>query len=156
MDLYNQALLARGGTTGRYTQKEIDLTRSHKYPYSYPDVDWQNVLFRNFNMNQRANVNVTGGGNRVTYYMSLNFNHDTGIVNAPKDYVFDNNVQHYRYNFQNNITYELTSTTKLSLNLNAQIGQQAGMGRECQLAVQLYVSSQPGAVPRDTAFGGGR
>lgn len=147
MDLYNQALLARGGTTGRYTQKEIDLTRSHKYPYSYPDVDWQNVLFRNFNMNQRANVNVTGGGNRVTYYMSLNFNHDTGIVNAPKDYVFDNNVQHYRYNFQNNITYELTSTTKLSLNLNAQIGQQAGMGESVNSLFNYMYQANPVLFP---------
>ncbi|WP_294079356.1 SusC/RagA family TonB-linked outer membrane protein [Proteiniphilum sp. UBA5384] len=127
MELYNEGLLARGGSTPRYTQDQIDLTRSHQYPYTYPDVDWAKVLFRDFNMNQRANINITGGGNRITYYMSLNFSHDTGIVNAPGDYVFNNNIHHYNYNFQNNLSYKLSNITKISLNLNAQIGEKRGL-----------------------------
>ena len=40
------------------------------------------MIFRSGNYNQRANVNVSGGASRVTYYMSLQANHDTGLLNA--------------------------------------------------------------------------
>lgn len=40
MEKYNEANRARGGVSDRYSQKAIDMTRSHKYPYAYPDVDW--------------------------------------------------------------------------------------------------------------------
>ena len=108
MDIYNKAYMARGGTTPIYSAEVIEYTRSGKYPYAYPDVDWQDLLFKNFNMNQRANVNIQGGGNRATYYMSLNVSHDSGIIDAPKDYIFNNNLSRFDYNFQNNISYKLS------------------------------------------------
>ena len=95
MELYNEATLARGGVSEVYSKSQIDLTRSHDYPYLFPDVNWDDLLFRDFNMNQRANINISGGGNRATYYMSLNMNHNTGIVNAPRDYIFNNNIHSY-------------------------------------------------------------
>lgn len=147
MQLYNKALLARGAATAKYSQEQIELTRSKRYPYSYPNVDWADVLFRNFNINQRANVNITGGGNRVTYYMSLNFNHDTGIVNAPSDYVFNNNIQHYNYNFQNNLSYKLSDITKLSLNLNAQIGQKQGLSEDPANLFDYMYTANPVLFP---------
>ena len=80
-------------------------------------------MFRNMNVNQRANINITGGGNRVSYCMSLQFNHDTGIVDAPKDYVYNNTIQNYDYIFQNNISYQLSPSTTIDLHMNAQIYQ---------------------------------
>ena len=126
MELYNEGMLARGAENPKYTAQDIEMTRNHTAPYVYPDVNWQDVLFRDFNMNQRANINISGGGNRATYYMSLNFNHDTGIVNAPSDYYFNNNIRNYNYNFQNNISYKLTSSTTVDLHLNAQMGSRRG------------------------------
>lgn len=106
MELYNEAALARGAAAGKYSQEIIDYTRSGINPLVFPSVDWQDVMFRDMNVNQRANINIQGGGNRVSYYMSLQFNHDTGIVNAPKDYMYNNNIQNYDYVFQNNISYQ--------------------------------------------------
>ncbi len=127
MELYNEAQLARGAAVGKYSQEVIDYTRSGINPYVYPSVDWQDVMFRKMNVNQRANINIQGGGNRVSYYMSLQFNHDTGIVDAPKNYMFNNNIQNYDYVFQNNISYQLTSTTTVDLHMNAQIYQRNGV-----------------------------
>ena len=93
-----------------------------------PDVNWRDVMFKDMTMNQRANVNVSGGGSRVTYYLSLQANHDTGMLDIPKTYSFDNNINRWDYIFQNNIAYKLTSTTKVGLRMNAQIGQHKGPG----------------------------
>lgn len=90
-----------------------------------PDVDWFDQIFRSGNYNQRANVNVSGGGSRVTYYMSLQANHDTGLLDAP-DYFYNPNINQWQYNFQNNISYKLTNTTTIDLRMMAQIGNMQG------------------------------
>ncbi len=130
MELYNEAYRSRvpKSTDVRYSPETIAATRSGVNPYRYPDTDWYNLLFKDFTMNQRLNLNVQGGGSRVTYYMSMQANHDTGLINCPTDYVFNNNYNHWAYIFQNNINYKLTNTTKVSLKLNAQFANQTGLG----------------------------
>ena len=72
-------------------------------------------------MNQRANVNISGGGSKASYYMSLQANHDTGLLDTKKVYSYNNNINNWGYNFQNNISYKITSTTKIDVHMNAQI-----------------------------------
>ena len=127
-EYYNRTALARGREVAPYSQEAIEYTRSGKYPYAYPDVDWLGLMFKDMNMNQRANLNISGGGNRATYYMSVQANHDTGIFDIPKTYSFNNNINRWNYNFQSNIDYKLSPSTKLSLRMNAQIGDNAGNG----------------------------
>ena len=54
-------------------------------------------------MSQRANINLSGGGSKVTYYMSIQANHDSGILNTQKAYSWNNNVDVMNYTFQNNV-----------------------------------------------------
>lgn len=125
MELYNKAQAYRTPLVApRYTQEQIDRTRSGENPYLYPDVDWQETLFKKMAMRQRANINVSGGGSKVKYYMSLEANHENGHYRTEKLYSWNNNIQNYNYTFQNNISYKLTSTTTVSMNMNTQIRQQ--------------------------------
>jgi len=128
MEMYNEAQMTRNpGATPRYTPAQIDGTRNGINPYVYPDVDWGKLIFKDMAVNQRVNVNLAGGGTKVTYYMSLNVNHDTGLINSPKGlYSFDSNINNLRYNFQNNISYSVSDNTKVDLNINAQIGNEKG------------------------------
>lgn len=127
MGMYNEALLTRNSdATVKYTQQDIDNTRNHVNPYIYPDVNWKDVIFKNMNMNQRANINISGGGSKASYYMSLQASHDTGLLNTKKVYSYDNNINNWGYNFQNNISYKVTSTTKIDLHMNAQIRNKKG------------------------------
>lgn len=125
MEMYNEAASARD-VSPRYSPEDIEMTRSHKFPYRYPDVDWQKIMFKDATWNQRANINISGGGSKITYYMSLQTNHDTGMLDIPKTYSYDNNINRWNYIFQNNLTYKLTSTTKIGLKMNAQIGKLKG------------------------------
>lgn len=125
MKTYNEALLSRNPTaTPKYTDLQIENTRKGLNPYVYPDVDWYDLMLKKWTQSQRANVNIQGGGSRVTYYMSLQANHDEGALKVPKTYSMDNNHSLWRYVFQNNIEYKVTSTTKLGLRMNAQIMHQ--------------------------------
>ena len=127
MDMYNEATVTRyPGTETKYKQSQIDATRNHLNPYIYPDVNWGDLIFKNFAVNQRANLTVQGGGTKATYFMSIQVNHDTGLLDSPKIYSFDNNINNLGFNFQNNITYKVTPTTKVELRMNAQIRQTKG------------------------------
>ena len=127
MEMYNEAQLTRNpGATPKYSQLDIDNTRNQVNPYIYPDVQWKDVIFKNMNMNQRANVNISGGGSKASYYMSLQANHDTGLLDTKKVYSYNNNINNWGYNFQNNISYKITSTTQIDLHMNAQIRNKKG------------------------------
>lgn len=127
MEMYNEALLTRtSDATAKYSEQDIYNTRNHVNPYVYPDVNWKDEIFKDMNMNQRANVNISGGGSKASYYMSLQANHDTGLLNTKKVYSYDNNINNWGYNFQNNISYKVTSTTKVDLHMNAQIRNKKG------------------------------
>ena len=139
MEVYNEVLTSRTPTAApKYSEEAIANTRSGVNPLVYPDVDWYGILFKNFTMNQRMNLNVQGGGSHLTYYMSIQANHDTGLINCPKDYVFDNNYNRWSYIFQNNINYRLTPSTKVNLKLHAQFQNNKGLGNNDNLYYNVY------------------
>ena len=120
MTLHNKANMGRGNQP-YYSESRILKTASGLNPYLYPNVDWGDLIFKNMAMRQRANVNVSGGGSKVRYYMSLDFQHEDGLINTDNLYSWNNNVNIYNYTFQNNIAYKLTPTTTITMNMNAQI-----------------------------------
>lgn len=128
MEMYNEAQLTRNPQLkeGKYSAEQIENTRLGTNPYMYPDVNWNDVIFKNMALSQRANINVSGGGSKATYYMSIQANHDSGLLNTKRVYSYDNNINNWSYNFQNNIKYKLTSTTTVDLRMNAQIRNMQG------------------------------
>lgn len=148
MEVYNEAQHARTPYAApRYSDEAIELTRQGTSPYVYPNVDWYSLMFKNYNFNQRANVNMQGGGSRVSYYMGIQANHDTGQLKVPKTYSFDSNIDRWSYIFQSNIGYKPTTTTKVELHLNTQFGSQSGPGvSTSQLFSDVY-NANPVAFP---------
>lgn len=149
MRTYNEAAQARSLTTissPKYSEERILNTESGINPYVYPDVDWFDLIFKEGNYNQRANINVQGGGSRVTYYMSLQGNHDTGLLDAPS-YFYDVNINNMEYNFQNNISYKVTNTTTLDLRMMAQIGTLKGPNYSTSNLYQSVMMANPVAFP---------
>lgn len=151
MELYNEADLSRNPSKSKeqllYSDKRIQLTRDGVNPYVYPNVDWEDVIFRKMAMTQRANVNVSGGGTKVKYYMSLNVSHDSGLLNTEKAYSWNNNINIMNYTFQNNISYKLTPTTTIKMNMNAQIRQKKGPNINTSDLFKMILTTTPVTFP---------
>ena len=148
MEAYNNAQLARNPSAeARYSQKSIENTRNKVNPYIWPDVDWYDLMFRDVSWSQRANVNISGGGSRVTYYMSMQMNHDGGILDVPKNYSFNNNYNRWLYTFQNNIGYQITPSTKMTLKMNAQIIHQKSPSASASSIFQAIYNNTPVSFP---------
>ena len=147
MDVYNKAYMARGGTTPIYSAEVIEYTRSGKYPYAYPDVDWQDLLFKNFNMNQRANVQHPGRRQPGDVLHEPERQPRFRNYRCAEDYIFNNNLNRFDYNFQNNISYKLSKSTTLDLRLNAQINEISGVGENVNDLFSYAIQANPVTYP---------
>ena len=110
------------GSWGSYTpMQEI-----HKYRYPlndeewdrYPNVDWEKELFKSSTMSYNANVNVSGGVKFVKYFASVDLQNEGDLFRT-----FENNrgyspgFGYNRINVRSNLDFDLTKTTKFSMNL---------------------------------------
>ena len=84
----------------------------------YPNVDWQSELFRNHAMSFNATADVSGGTKIVKYFAAFDYTHEGDLFRE-----FSNNrgytsgFGYNRLNLRSNLDFDLTKTTKFSMNL---------------------------------------
>ncbi|MCU7549791.1 SusC/RagA family TonB-linked outer membrane protein [Chitinophagaceae bacterium LB-8] len=122
MKLYNEAIVTRDPFANpKYDQNKLVFTQQTvnnepgANPYMYPANDWLNQLFKKHTNNQRANLNISGGGGVARYYVSGSYNVDNGLLKVSPVNNFNNNVKLQNYQLRSNIDISLTKTTSLSL-----------------------------------------
>src|SRR5699024_5159486 len=93
MQLNNEAVTTRNPLgVLPYSQKKVDNTIAGADPLVYPANDWREMLFKDRTMNQRANLNVRGGGKVARYYIAATFNKDNGLLKVDHRNNFNNNI----------------------------------------------------------------
>ena len=81
---------------------------SDKYPsWVYPANDWYKILFKNYNVNHHAGLNIRGGSKVIQYYASVNYNRDQGMLKTDKLNDFDCNITNNQTAFRVNLTIDL-------------------------------------------------
>ncbi|MEA4917847.1 TonB-dependent receptor [Proteiniphilum sp.] len=127
MKMHNEAVLTRDPLgTILYSQEKIEMTEAGRYPLIYPANDWKKMLFKDNTMNQRANLNVSGGGGVARYYVAGSFNRDNGILKVDKRNNFNNNIAINNYDLRSNVNIDVTKTTELIVRLSANFEEYKG------------------------------
>ena len=112
MKLHNEAVRTRDAMVPLpYSSDKIYHTALGKDPLRYPSVDWYDYLIKDRADNQRVNLNITGGGKAVQYYLAANFQHDTGILKESEENLFNNNIDVNRLQVRSNVTIKFTPAT---------------------------------------------
>ncbi len=143
---FNEALTTRGAARNIYfSDYKIEQTRLGSDPLVFPNIDWQDFLFNDWAYNQTGNINVQGGGSKVTYFMSASFNNDSGMLKSDPNNSYKNNITQQRYSIQGNIAANLTPSTKITVRLNSNIRSLAGSSSS---AANIYGSlfNSPGVL----------
>lgn len=89
----------------------------------YPNVDWQEELFKDYTTSYNVNLNVGGGNAFVKYFANADFVHEGDLFR-----VWDNgrNYQsgygYNRLNVRSNLDFQLTKTTQFKVNLAGSSG----------------------------------
>ncbi|WP_423737508.1 TonB-dependent receptor [Chitinophaga caseinilytica] len=120
MQLYNEAR-TNMGEQPQYSEETIAKTASGLDPYIYPNVDWIGEIYKPWTPMTNSNVNVSGGGEAMRYYVSMSFYNQDGQYNVTKKNGYNPNLNFKRYDFRSNVDLNVTKTTTLSLNLAAML-----------------------------------
>lgn len=127
MRLNNEAVLTRD-PLGQlpYTDQKIDNTIAGINPDMYPATDWRGSLFKSYTTNQRANLNVSGGGTAARYYVAGSFNKDNGILNVDKRNNFNSNINLKNYSLRSNVNVNITKSTEMVVRLSGSFDDYSG------------------------------
>jgi len=119
--LYNQARL-NDDLPVRFTADDLQKFKDGSDPYGHPDIDWKTVLFKNFSTQNKGNFDITGGTEKVKYFVSAGYLTQDGLL---KNYSADNGVNsnfyYNRYNYRSNLDIKATKTLDLRLDLYGNI-----------------------------------
>ncbi len=89
----------------------------------YPNVNWDNALFKNYSTSYHANLNVRGGSKFVTYFANADFRNEGDLFRK-----YNNNrgyqpgFGYNRLNVRSNLDFQITPTTKLKTKLAGSYG----------------------------------
>ncbi|WP_246062613.1 SusC/RagA family TonB-linked outer membrane protein [Mesohalobacter halotolerans] len=95
-----------------YTEEEIELFRTGSDPLNFPDTDWKDLVLDDWAFQQRHNLNLSGGTEKVKYFMSA------GFIDQGSNYSTDA-LSFQQYNIRSNLSAEVTDNLSVSLNLAA-------------------------------------
>ncbi|MGX5690476.1 SusC/RagA family TonB-linked outer membrane protein [Arcticibacter tournemirensis] len=162
MQMANEASVTRGGTP-IYSADRIQKTYTQEDPYLYPNVNWMNEIFNDFGNNRKANLNISGGSDRMTFYVSAGYYDETGLFKVDELQKYDSKIAFTRYNFTSSMIMKPTKTTTIDLGIKGWIsnGNYPGTGTEdifrevYETYPIIYPTMYPGGKEPFTSTGGG-
>ena len=105
---------ADGSYLGDYSQAE-----------RYPNVDWQDELFKKYTFSYNTNLNISGGTKFVKYFVAFDFQNEgdmTRIWDNRQGY--EGGYSYNRLNVRSNLDFQITKTTQFKVNLAGSNAQQ--------------------------------
>ena len=91
----------------------------------YPNVDWQDVMFKDYAMSYNANLNVSGGTKFVKYFASVDFMTESDLFKSfPTGRHYDRSISFNRVNVRSNLDFNITKTTVFKVNIAGSNGKQ--------------------------------
>ncbi|MDR0962860.1 MAG: TonB-dependent receptor [Mediterranea sp.] len=93
----------------------------------YPNVNWVDELLKDVATSYNANISVAGGTSFVKYYASMDYQHEGDIYKqVTNNRGYQAGYGYDRINVRSNLDFNLTKTTKLSVNLSGSHAVQRG------------------------------
>lgn len=149
----NEALTL-DGLSPRYSDKEIEYFSNGMYKEVYPNVDWQDMAYRNYGVTHRANVEFEGGTNRFKFYTVLDYSNQTGILDHTDMFTqYQSQLSKVNLNLRANIDVKITGKTFLKLNLLGRLKEQNRPGTAMSDIITRLYKTPAAAFPVKTGTG---
>lgn len=127
MKMHNEAVKTRDPLgVLPYSNDKINNTGKGLNPNVYPSTDWSKLMFKDFTINHRLNLNVSGGGKIARYYVAASVNQDNGILKVDKRNNFNNNIDLKKYLLRSNVNVNVTPTTEMIVRLHGTFDDYSG------------------------------
>jgi len=99
------------GQPAKYTPEDIQKYKDGSDPWGHPNTDWFKATIKPWSLQQYASVTLSGGNDRIKYFVSGGTNYEDGI--------FYNSSTFYKQgNFQSNLDAKISDNIHLSADLS--------------------------------------
>lgn len=123
--LYNEAQLSDNPSLTEsqlgFSPFVIDMFRTNEDPIMFPNVDWNDYLFKNLAWQTQHNLTLSGGGERFRYFVSWGYLLQDGMLKQLGE-SYDPNYQYKRFNYRSNVDIDITKSTLLKVNIGGHVG----------------------------------
>lgn len=106
----NEGLL-NAGQAPFFTEEEVEAFRTGSDPINYPNVDWKALMFKDYGFQQRHNLNLNGGSDKVRYFVSASY------LDQGSNYTEDV-LGYQQFNLRSNINANITDNLLLDFKLS--------------------------------------
>lgn len=127
MSMYNVAKMNQGKFQDLKSQQQLNEYRrpsSQLNSLLYPDVNWFDLLTRDFAPVTNVNFNLRGGTDFIKYFASLGYNHEGTLFDSFNEGFCDTRYKYDRINYRANLDFNLTKSSTLSFNVGGDISIQ--------------------------------
>lgn len=145
MELFNEARLNSGLTSGLYTDEMINAYRNATDRNLYPNTDWLDLLFSPA-PTQTHNLSFSGGSNGTTFNVSLGYVNQEGVMKG-----FD----YEKYNVRVNLSSKVNENIKFGGNFSVKKGMKTAPRQGAGDTFLAAMSQAPTYAPQ-LADGSGR
>jgi len=103
-----------GNYLGDYSQAE-----------RYPNVDWQDEMFREYTLSYNTNLNISGGTKYVKYFVAFDYQNEGDMTKIWDNHQgYEGGYTYNRLNVRSNLDFQITKTTQFKVNLAGSNAQQ--------------------------------
>lgn len=148
--LRNEALI-NDGMPLEYSLTDLQKYQDHSAPYTHPDNNYADDFLRKFAPKTQANINISGGTDKIKYFVSGNYLNEEGILknyskasdlerfdtynNLPEDIKrtftdvpYNPNPSFQRFSLRTNFDITISKTTTMAVDLTNRIEKVRNIG----------------------------
>ena len=133
-----------------FSDELIQKFKDQSEPIRFPSMRWTDYLMKKSTTQTKANVNISGGTDKIKYFISAGMFFQGGLIKElEQDY--DAGYNYKRFNYRSNLDLNVTKTTNVSINISGSVDNIARplIGSTNDLMKQIYFASpfvSPGIV----------
>lgn len=111
----------------RFSQEVMEHFRTGDMPVTFPNTDWIDYIMKDAAWQEQVNVNVSGGTERMRYFVSAGFLNQNSLFETFSDNK-DETFRYKRFNYRANLDIDVSKYSQLSLTLGGRVQNRTTMG----------------------------
>jgi len=103
-----------------FSNTDLEAFKSGSDPYSHPNVNWYDEIFKQFAFQKNVNVDISGGSKKLKYFISAGYFTQDGLVKNFNNNQDDVNTNYFyrRFNYRTNLDFEVTDNLNMRLDFS--------------------------------------
>lgn len=149
--LFHNMMRENDDAQPQFTPEVLEKFRTGSDPIRFPSTEWADYIMKDATLQTQHNVNISGGGDKVRYFISAGVFTQGGLFKQFNQ-EYDNSYAYNRFNYRANLDMNVTKTTTVSLNIAGNMSNAhkpyTGQGASGMImaAYQATPFSSPGVV----------